>query len=110
MQPDKFKNQIRNIVLQQQKVEFLGADFDNIVNMLTESKATKIIGWLQKILSENIAPIILAKGKTYKEWKTYQLIVFRYPFRISNNEYGILFVKVKNSFYIEFHLGNHKYD
>jgi hypothetical protein len=38
-----------------------------------------------------------------------QLLVFRHPMTIAKNEYRILFVKVKNSFYIEFHLGDHKY-
>ncbi len=47
--------------------------------------------------------------KQYKEWAINDLLTFRYPFSINNNEYRILFVKVKNSIYIEFHLGDHKY-
>ena len=47
--------------------------------------------------------------KPYKEWTISELLTFRYPFSIGNTEYRILFVKVKNSIYIEFHLGDHKY-
>jgi hypothetical protein len=47
--------------------------------------------------------------KEYKEWIINQLLVFRYPFIVNNTEYRILFVKVKNSLYIEFHVGDHKY-
>lgn len=39
----------------------------------------------------------------------HELLVFRYPFSIQNTSYRILLVKVKNSFSIEFHLGDHKY-
>ena len=47
--------------------------------------------------------------KPYKEWMINELLTFRYPFSIRNTEYRILFVKVKNSAYIKFHLGDHNY-
>ncbi|MFH0876261.1 MAG: hypothetical protein V1859_10070 [archaeon] len=39
----------------------------------------------------------------------HELLTFRHAFNLDNIEYRILFVKVKNSIYIEFHLGDHKY-
>ena len=60
-------------------------------------------------MQKKIQPIIIGSKKQYKYWSVNELLTFRYPFSIENTEYRILFVKVKNSIYIEFHLGDHKY-
>ena len=90
-------------------VEFLGKNFDQIVKLVTESKAEKIYAWLEEVMQKKIQPIIVGSKKQYKQWSINELLTFRYPFSIDNTEYRILFVKVKNSIYIEFHLGDHKY-
>jgi hypothetical protein len=107
--PTEFKESIKKIISQEYQIEFLGDNFDKIVNLLTETKAEKIFSWLNEVLKQNITPLSVVSKKQYKQWEIKELLVFRYPMVISNNEYRILFVKVKNSFYIEFHLGDHKY-
>lgn len=107
--PDEFKEKIRQLVSQDYRIEFLGTNFDQIVNLLTEVKADKIYHWIQEVINKNIKPIVIATKKAYKEWMINQLLTFRYQFSIENTEYRILFVKVKNSIYLEFHLGDHKY-
>lgn len=37
------------------------------------------------------------------------LFVFRHPLMIGTAQYRIILVKFRNSIYIEFHPGNHKY-
>jgi len=90
-------------------VEFLGKNFDQIANLLTESKTEKIYRWIKNIIERKIEPISIGAKKPYKEWMINELLTFRYPFSIRNTEYRILFVKVKNSAYIKFHLGDHNY-
>lgn len=107
--PNIFMNKIEKLVAQEYKVEFLGKNFDQIVNLLTETKAEKIYNWIENVIAEKIQPILVGSKKPYKEWTISELLTFRYPFSINNTEYRILFVKVKNSIYIEFHLGDHKY-
>ena len=107
--PQEFRKKVETIVAQDYKVEFLGKNFDQIVNLLTETKAEKIYAWLAEVIQKKIQPIIIGSKKQYKEWSVNELLTFRYPFSIENTEYRILFVKVKNSIYIEFHLGDHKY-
>ncbi len=107
--PEYFKKKIEEMLSQEYSVEFLGDDFDQIVKLLTEAKADKIYQWVESVVNESIRPIVIAAKKPYKEWVINQLLTFRYPFSINNTEYRIIFVKVKNSVYIEFHLGNHKY-
>ncbi len=107
--PDNFKGRIKDLVPQDYQFEFLGENFDQIVYLLTEIKAEKIYQWIEKVINENMRPIVIATKKPYKNWMINQLLTFRYPFSIGNTEYRILFVKVKNSVYIEFHLGDHKY-
>lgn len=87
----------------------MGKNFDQIVNLLTENKAERIYQWLKEIVEKKIQPISIGSKKPYKEWVVSELLTFRYPFSIQNTEYRILFVKVKNSVYIEFHLGDHRY-
>jgi len=94
---------------QEYTLEFLGDNLEEIVALLSDTKAEKIYQWVREILILNIRPIVTGSPKAYKEWKAHQLLTFRYPFSIGNTEYRILFVKVKNSVYIEFHLGDHKY-
>jgi len=109
VKPEEFKKRVERIVLQNYKIEFLGKNFNQITNLLTETKAEKIYKWLSDVTKKNIQPITVGSKKAYKNWNMNQLLVFRYPFKIKNTEYRILFVKVKNSIYIEFHLGDHKY-
>ncbi|MBI5797623.1 hypothetical protein HZA98_01825 [Candidatus Woesearchaeota archaeon] len=104
-----FKNRVEAEISQVYKVEFLGDSFEEIVRSLTETKAEKIYSWIKEILAKKIQPIVTGSKKEYKDWQINELLTFRYPFSINNTEYRILFVKVKNSFYIEFHLGDHKY-
>lgn len=105
----KFKEKIELILSQNYKIEFLGENFDKIVAQLTQTKADKIYEWIHDVVNKDIQPIIIGSKKEYKEWTVNELLTFRYPFSIENTEYRILFVKVKNSIYIEFHLGDHKY-
>ncbi len=105
----EFKKQIEESISQEYKVEFLGKNLEQIANLLTDTKAKKICQWVKDIVERKIEPISVGSRKTYKEWEIRELLVFRYPFSIGNTEYRILFVKVKNSVYIEFHLGDHKY-
>lgn len=107
--PSEFKQRIEESLSQDYKVEFLGKNFEQIVNLLTEHKAEKIYQWVKDIVAKKIEPISIGSKKLYKEWAVSELLTFRYPFSIRNTEYRILFVKVKNSVYIEFHLGDHKY-
>ena len=107
--PADFKKKVEEIISQDYKVAFLGKRFDEIVCLLTVSKADKIYSWIEKVVAKEFQPILVGSDKRYKSWEVSELLTFRYPFRIENNEYRILFVKVKDSIYIEFHLGDHKY-
>ena len=106
---NEFGKKIENILAQEYGVEFLGKDFNQVVELLTDIKAEKICNWVDNIVKNRIEPIFIGSEKPYKSWTINELLTFRYPFTISNSEYRILFVKVKNSVYIEFHLGDHKY-
>lgn len=109
VKPEEFKQKIEELISQEYKIEYLGNNFDQIVNLLTEVKAQKIYQWISEVVQRKIQPIVIGSKKSYKEWTASELLTFRYPFSIENTEYRILFVKVKNSVYIEFHLGDHKY-
>ncbi len=106
---EEFKQRVASIVSQAYQIEFLGNNFNEIVSMMAETKAEKIYSWLEEVLEKNVQPIVTGSKKTYKNWQINELLTFRYPFSMGNTEYRILFVKVKNSIYIEFHLGDHKY-
>ncbi len=106
---EEFKRKVEELFSQDYKVEFLGQDFDQIVNSLTESKVEKIYSWISEVLRRKAQPIMVGSEKSYKEWTIKELLIFRYPFNLGGKEYRILLVKVKNSIYIEFHLGDHKY-
>ncbi len=106
---EEFRRKIKEIIAQNYEVEFLGDNFEKIVSLLTETKTEKIYQWIERILKEDVQPITIGSPKQYKEWSARQLLTFRYPFSIGNTEYRILLIKVKNSWYIEFHLGDHKY-
>jgi len=106
---DEFKTKIRSMISQEYSLEFLGNNFEQIVKTISDSKAQSIYNWIQKVIERKIQPITIGSKKQYKDWKISELMTFRYAFNLNNVEYRILFVKVKNSFYIEFHLGDHKY-
>ena len=105
----EFKKNIESLLSQDYKVEFLGGNFDQVVHLLTENKVEKIYSWIKGVLARDVQPILVGSTKPYKGWRVNELLTFRYPFSIENTEYRILFVKVKNSIYVEFHLGDHKY-
>lgn len=107
--PEGFRNKIEQLVSQDYKIEFLGKNFDEIVNSFTDTKAEKIYKWVEDIIKNKIQPIFVGSKKQYREWTVNELLTFRYPLSIGNIEYRIMFVKIKNSIYIEFHLGDHKY-
>lgn len=107
--PASFKQRVLDIVSQEYRVEFLGKNFDDIVNLLTDTKANRITQWVERVVASTIQPILVGSKKRYKQWTVSELLTFRYPFRLGNAEYRILFIKVKNSIYLEFHLGDHKY-
>lgn len=109
MQPEEFKKKVRSILSQEYAIDFLGKNFNKIVLQLTTTKAEKIYAWINQVILNAKQPILIGSNKTYKEWKVCELLTFRYAFTIRTEAYRILLVKVKNSFYIEFHLGNHKY-
>jgi hypothetical protein len=106
---ENFKKKVENIISQDYQVEFLGGNFDKIIQMLSDTKAEKIYNWIEGVVKKNIRPIVIATKKHYKDWLVNQLLTFRYPLNVNDVEYRILLVKVKNSVYIEFHLGDHNY-
>lgn len=107
--PEEFKKKVESLIFQDYKIEFLGKNFNTAVNSLSDIKAEKIYQWIKEVIEEQVQPILVGSKKPYKEWRVKQLLVFRYPLSIEGTAYRILFVKVKNSMYIEFHLGDHKY-
>ncbi len=109
VESDIFKENIKNIVSQDYNLEFLGHDFDKIVSGLTDKKSEDIYSWIRKVISKEIDPILVGSKKRYKDWLVHKLLSFRKEINIKGNDYRIMFIKVKNSFYIEFHLGKHKY-
>ena len=109
VRPEDFRNKIERLVSQEYRVEFLGKNFNQIVILLTDIKAEKIYRWVEDVVKKKIQPILVGSKKPYREWTVSELLTFRYPFSIGTTEYRIMFVKVKNSIYIEFHLGDHKY-
>jgi len=54
-------------------VEFLGKNFDQIANLLTESKTEKIYRWIKNIIERKIEPISIGAKKPYKEWMINEL-------------------------------------
>jgi len=108
---ENFKKEIKKLVSQDYELKFLGGSdkFDNIVVKLSESKANEIYIWIRKIISTEIRPISTSSKQRYKDWLVRDLPSFRKELNIQNVKYRILFIKVKNSFYIEFHHGDHKY-
>lgn len=109
VEPQVFKDRIRSMISQEYNLEFLGSNFDQIASLISDSKAQSIYGWMQKVIERKIQPITIGSKKRYKNWQINELMTFRYAFNVGNIDYRTLFVKIKNSFYIEFHLGDHKY-
>lgn len=104
-----FKFEVEKILSQDYSVEFLGVNFDKIISSLSEEKINKLFSWLRGVVSFEIKPIVIGSKKIYKSWNSNQLLVFRYPLVVGTIHYRVLLVKVKNEFYLEFHLGDHKY-
>ena len=98
------------VISQEYELEFLGNNFDKIVNLLSEAKAEEIYRWAERIMKEEIQPILTKKSKKrYKQWLIHDLLSFRKEVGIERTHYRVLLIKVKNSFYIEFHLSDHNY-
>jgi len=105
-----FKKNVRDIVSQDYKLEFLGDNFDKIVLMLSETKADGIYNWIKNVVQEELRPMSKPiSKKKYKNWMIHDLLSFKKEINIEKSHYRLLLIKVKNSFYIEFHLSNHKY-
>ena len=104
-----FKEEIRKRILQDYSIEFLGENFEEICKQISDPRAEKIYAWIENVIKNKVQPIIKASDKRYKQWQIYELLTFIYKIEIKNTEYRIIFIKLKNSFYIEFHLGTHKY-
>lgn len=107
--PIQFKKKIQEILSQNYNIEFLGNNFDKIVLEINKNLEERIIIWLKYINKRLVIPLSINIKKEYKKWIIKDLLVFRFPFSINNIQYRILLVKVKNSVYIEFHLGKHNY-
>ena len=107
--PEDFKKTIRRLVSQDYKLEFIGDNFEKIVNLMSETKAEKVYKWVEIIIKRDVQPITVGSKKKYKDWSVYELLFFKKDMNIDNTEYRLFFMKVKNSFYIEFHLGKHEY-
>jgi len=105
----KFKQKIEEIISQEYEIKFLGSNFDKTVGLMSENNAEKIYSWTRDVLIRNIQPITIGSKNKYKDWSVNELLIFRYPFTLKKIKYRILFVKIKNSIYIEFHLGDHDY-
>ncbi len=73
---EEFKKQIEASISQEYKVEFLGKNFEEIVHLLTETKAEKIYRWVKDIVERKIEPISIGSKKTYKEWEVSELLTF----------------------------------
>ncbi len=89
--PEEFKKKIKETISQGYSIEFLGKNFDYVVNLLSDFKAEKIYLWISEVIKRKIQPISIGSKKPYKEWTINQLLIFRYPFTISNTKYRILF-------------------
>lgn len=62
------------------------------------------------MVRDDIAPIMKnEKNKSYKGIPLTDLMSFRKEVQISGNEHRIMLIKIKSSYYIEFHIGQHKY-
>ena len=105
-----FKKTIRDIVSQDYQLEFLGDNFEKIVKLLSPAKANSISGWVKRIIIKEIQPILARKSKNkYKKWPLNEILSFRKEINIEKSNYRVMLLKVKNSFYIEFHLSHHTY-
>lgn len=63
----EFKQNVEKLLSQSYKVEFLGKNFDQIIELMPESMEQSIYKWLSNIVIKNIQPITVASKKPYKE-------------------------------------------
>jgi hypothetical protein len=68
---DDFKKRITEMLSQDYRLEFLGDNLEEIVHLLSDTKAEKIYQWVQEIVALNIRSIVVGSSKIYKEWKTH---------------------------------------
>ena len=71
-----FKEKLREVISQNYEIEFLGKNFDHIVNLISETKAEKIYAWIKDVIEKEIQPITIGSKKPYKDWSINQLLVF----------------------------------
>ena len=76
--PEEFKKKIESVLSQSYKVEFLGKNCDQIVALLTETKAEKMYKWISQVVDRKIEPIVVGSKKKYKDWAVSELLTFRY--------------------------------
>ena len=84
---EQFKEQIKVLLSQKYEIEFLGKNFNQIVNLLSDKKADTIFLWIQRVIDKQIQPIVPGSKKPYKDWVMSELLVFRYPFIIGDRRW-----------------------
>lgn len=77
VEPQEFKNKIRSMIPQEYNLEFLGSNFDQILHLLSDSRAQAIYSWVQGVTERKIQPITIGSKKTYKDWQISELMTFR---------------------------------
>ena len=100
-----FIEEIKNIVSQNYRIEFLGNGYCD----LTEKQAERIYNWTREVIAKKIAPALTQSKKKYKLWEISELLNFIKKFNVSNQEKRIILIKIKNNDFIEFHMSDHQY-
>lgn len=103
--PDDFKKEIKALVFQDYRIEFLGDGYCE----LTEKQAEEIYTWIKNVVAKKIIPVLTQSPKKYKNWKINDLLSFIKKINISKQEKRVILIKVKNEDFIEFHMGKHEY-
>jgi hypothetical protein len=60
--PVFFRESIRKNISQDFEIEFLGKNFDQIVSLLSFTKAEKIFSWISEVINKKIQPIVVSSG------------------------------------------------
>lgn len=104
-----FKKTVKKLLYQNNDIQFLGQNFNKIVFSFSDGQADDIYSWMKRIIARSEKEIRPRISKKYFGFNSKELITFLKRISVDGVAYRILLVKVKNSFYIEFHLGNHDY-
>ena len=70
--PNIFMQEIRDMVSQNYRIEFLGNGYCN----LTEKQAEKIYNWTRDVIAKKMAPALTQSKKKYKLWEISKLLSF----------------------------------